>query len=336
MGSGYVVIIVINNKDAAMDYRIGSGRLRGSRYIVLMMAALVGAPAAAQDDIRYGLSLGTDYRQAELDWNIAGDIHGGNPNVLSELRWHDLEIAELNGALLAERGDVMVEAAGAYGRIISGRNQDSDYLGDNRQREFSRSNNDSGGDIADASLAAGYRFRLHDEAARHYGYIVPKFGYSLHRQDLQIRNGVQTVPASGPIAGLDSHYDAQWQGPWLGAALQLEAGPHTALLIELDYHWADFSAKANWNLRDDLAHPLSFRHDSRGSGLVATLAISHDLSRYWTVSGRLESQHWSAEPGRDTFYSVDPDTGQVQAQATRLNAVHWKSQALGVAATYRF
>ena len=30
------------------------------------------------------------YRKDELDWNIAGNINGNNPNILSELTWEDL------------------------------------------------------------------------------------------------------------------------------------------------------------------------------------------------------------------------------------------------------
>ena len=33
----------------------------------------------------------TGYRADDLDWNIAGDINGNNPNVLSELTWDDVK-----------------------------------------------------------------------------------------------------------------------------------------------------------------------------------------------------------------------------------------------------
>jgi len=40
-------------------------------------------------------TLSTCYRVDELDWNIAGDINGNNPNVLSELAWDDVESYQL-------------------------------------------------------------------------------------------------------------------------------------------------------------------------------------------------------------------------------------------------
>ena len=92
-------------------------------------------------------TLSAGYRKDDLDWNIAGDINGDNPNVLSELTWEDVESyqVKLQGAIvwpnrIAMRGYVN------YGWIFDGDNQDSDYLGDNRTFEFSRSNNNTDDD----------------------------------------------------------------------------------------------------------------------------------------------------------------------------------------------
>jgi len=40
------------------------------------------------------IEAGYGYRQDRLDWNIAGDLQGNNPDVLSELKWKDLLIHE--------------------------------------------------------------------------------------------------------------------------------------------------------------------------------------------------------------------------------------------------
>ena len=41
------------------------------------------------------LSVTGGYRTDDLDWNIAGDINGNNPNIISELTWDDLESYQL-------------------------------------------------------------------------------------------------------------------------------------------------------------------------------------------------------------------------------------------------
>jgi len=301
------------------------------------MALLHSSLSAAEGLPRFEMSLGADYRLAKFDWSIAGDLAGANPNVLSELTWRDLEIPQVNAVARVGFGDnVVLQAYGDYGQIINGENQDSDYLGDNRSLEFSRSNNDGRGNIDDLNVALGYHFLAFDPLAGHYAHITPLAGYSLHHQNLKIKNGVQTIPATGPLADLDSRYDAQWEGPWVGLNLRLEAGTRTALLIDMAYHWADYSAEADWNLRDDLSHPVSYRHDTNGRGVVAVLGVIHTLSRHWEVLTRIESQHWSTDSGVDTVYLVDTSSGAVSATTTRLNGVHWKTRLLGVAAIYRF
>ena len=92
-------------------------------------------------------TLSAGYRVDDLDWSIAGNINGNNPNVLSELTWDDVESyqVKLQGNfvwpnIIALKGYVN------YGWIFDGDNQDSDYLGDNRTLEFSRSNNSTDDD----------------------------------------------------------------------------------------------------------------------------------------------------------------------------------------------
>ncbi len=107
-------------------------------------------------------TLSTGYRSDDLDWNIAGDINGNNPNVLSELTWDDVESyqVKLQGSVVWPN-IIAFRGYANYGWIFDGDNQDSDYLGDNRTFEFSRSNNSTDDDyVWDASLAIGYPFRF--------------------------------------------------------------------------------------------------------------------------------------------------------------------------------
>ena len=61
------------------------------------------------------------YRIDELDWNIAGDINGNNPNILSELTWDDLEVYQIklqNKTII--RKTFYLKGSLAYGRIVGG------------------------------------------------------------------------------------------------------------------------------------------------------------------------------------------------------------------------
>ncbi len=61
--------------------------------------------------------------------------------------------------------------------------------------------------------------------------LTPLAGWVIHKQNLRIRNGFQTIAATGAFVGLDSHYDAQWTAPWIGfdAGMALNANTHIKL-----------------------------------------------------------------------------------------------------------
>jgi hypothetical protein len=307
--------------------------------VMIGAVCFVGTPKAA--DIDTLLEMNTGYRVDDVNWNIAGNADGTNPNVFSELTWSDLEIFQVKAGMRAAINKaIYVRASLAYGWIFNGENQDSDYEGDNRTREYSRSiNKADDGDVWDATLGLGYQFNLLSERLR----LIPLAGYSYSEQNLVITDGLQTVsepalapsgdpPAPlGPIAGLDSIYETQWYGPWLGVDLWFQASPKITLYGSFEYHWADYEAVANWNLIDKFAHPNSFEHDADGSGIVVTFSGEYVLEGPWSLSFTANYQNWSTDPGTDRLYYAD---GAISD--TRLNEVNWESYAILVGITYRF
>ncbi|MFA5259602.1 MAG: hypothetical protein WC450_00045 [Candidatus Omnitrophota bacterium] len=87
------------------------------------------------------VNVGYGLRQDDLVWSIG---YPGGPNILSELTWDDVESIQLKGrADLTFYDHFVLDGMYAYGDVYDGTNQDSDYLGDFRTYEFSRSRNDS-------------------------------------------------------------------------------------------------------------------------------------------------------------------------------------------------
>ena len=325
-----------------MPARLGGRGRRAALYIGLISTLPLwmlsfSSIGEARGLWRTDYSLGTDYRRARFDWNIAGTLAGTSPNILSELTWYELEIAQITASARITVNDRFVLLGrAAYGAVVSGKNQDSDYDGDNRTLEFLRSNSKGGGEIGEGSIGLGYHLQIFEPSAGQYLHITPMVGYSRHLQYLKISDGRQTIPDTGPLANLDSSYDAEWSGPWLGVNLRLEANDRTSVIIDAEYHRADYYAEANWNLRDDLAHPVSFQHNTRGFGFIFSMAVSHSMTRHWDVLARMESQNWQGDPGIDTLYTINATTGVLQPTATRLNEVNWQSLSVGMAATYHF
>lgn len=287
-----------------------------------------------------GLSAGP--REDRLDWSIAGDRHGNNPDVLSEMKWRNLEIGQVKvqsrftlPRVLHLRGSL------GYGWILNGDNRDSDYLGDNRTIEYSRTdNNADDGSVFDFSGAVGYPLEFGREVTV---TLRPLLGYSHHRQNLSITDGCQTIatpgltPGPGPFPGLDSHYDARWYGPWAG----FEVGLGTEIpggfiqrvegFFGFEYHRADYRAQADWNLRQDLAHPNSFRHRADGAGYVLSGGVNLFFTPRWALTAEVVYQDWSTQQGRHRVYFADGKTID-----TQLNEVNWRSVALGLGVVYRF
>jgi hypothetical protein len=286
------------------------------------------------------IEAGYGYRQARLDWNIAGDLQGNNPDVLSELKWKDLLIHEFHlDTRVNLNKSFILKGSINYGVIVDGDNRDSDYAADNREEEFSRSNNDADqGNTLDTLLGVGYRFRLISESCS----VIPLVGYSYHRQNLTMRDGYQTItwaggPPLGSFRGLDSTYDAKWQGPWIGLEMILETEkfaktlPPISFYVAWEYHWADYYAEADWNLRDDFMHPRSFEHEADGTGMVTSLGVCLRLNDKWSVRLGYETEEWSTEEGVDKLF-LSNDT----VVKTRLNEVNWHSDVIQIGCSVRF
>lgn len=271
------------------------------------------------------LDLSTGYRVDRLKWNIAGQSDGTNPNILSELTWDDVEIFQLKGKASASWKSYVVEGSMGYGNISDGKNQDSDFFGNNRTGEFSRSNNGvDGDDVLDVSGGIGYRIELTNPETRASWAVdqlsvMPLIGYSYHQQNLNIVDGYQTFPTAGPFDGLHSTYETEWNGPWLGFELDGERKKMTGYL-RFEYHIADYYAKANWNLRTDFDHPKSFEHTADGYGLLLGLGAGYKLSDRWTINLSGDAQSWRIDDGIDRVFFSDGTTAE-----TRLNEVEWKS-----------
>ena len=167
--------------------------------------------------------------------------------------------------------------------------------------------------------------------------MTPLVGYSYHEQNLKITDGFQTIPATGPFPGLDSSYDTEWKGPWIGIDLRFKAreikifAHRFETYFTYEYHWADYDAEADWNLRDDLAHPKSFKHDTDGNGYVIGAGFNFVLHQHWALNFNFDYQDWSTDDGTIKFFLADGTTHKQQ-----LNEVNWTSYALSLGLSVRF
>lgn len=271
------------------------------------------------------------YRHDQLKWNIAAP--SGSPNVLSELQWKNVQSATITGGTDITFDNWLVEGKLSYGQIVSGDNQDSDYFKDNRQGEFSRSNNASDDGMAiDLSAGLGYNLKLAGDKKRFYWQVTPKVGYAFHTQQFNMTDGFQTIPALGSFDGLDSTYEGTWYGPWGGLWTQIGVDKRFSVETGAAYHWIDYEGIGNWNLRDDFQHPKSFTHQVEGGGITAAAIARYLLTPYWIFRFTAEYQYWLANnDGIDKTFFSDGFVGE-----TKFNEVKWKSYGFNLGFEYLF
>ncbi len=328
-------------------------------FILFISVVLFGfnpQSALAIDSIHIvsaGLDVGFGYRSDQLDWSISGDLDGENPNILSELSWDDLEILQVKttgwlqlGKLPFLKRKSLVLVNIAFGKIMGGDVQDSDYATDDRNNEWSRSINDaSQGLSVDLSGAVGPIFELNKIEGLS---IIPLVGYGFNMQALTMTHGKQVIsepvirtdyfgddsdlpPDVGRISGLDSSYTTYWYGPWLGVNIDYQASKQFKMTAGVEYHWVEFFAQADWNLRSDFTHPVSFEHETTGTGIVWNVQGQYMLNEKWSwlLSGKI--QKWETESGTDRIFLADGTVG-----LSRLNQVNWDSYALTMGMQYQF
>jgi len=102
-------------------------------------------------------------------------------------------------------------------------------------------------------------------------------------------------------------------------------------LASIEYHWVDYDAEANWNLRQDFAHPISFTHDADGAGIKASLGWEERLFTAWTITLKMDYLDWTTNPGSDLIFMNDGSVGTAQ-----LNRVNWRSHAFSLGLQHRF
>ena len=305
-----------------------------------IVGILLPSQVQAIDEWKYKLDLDYSLRFDQLSWNIAGNLAGTGPNVISELSWNNVGFHE---ARLGFRfiGDDTWYLKGYTSKAwgFTGTNQDSDYNGDNRSLEYSRSVADSDRSSAeDFSIAIGQQIRIDNRIG-----ITPLVGFSSHRQTFTMTNGNQTVCDSsgtpnncssglGPFSGLNSTFNTHWRGPWLGLDLRLAAAKRWTTYAELEYHYSYYDAQADWNLRSDLKHPKSQDQTARGKGTHIGLGMSYALlvpNSFFNVG--VKQSQYSTRAGVHNFYLAN---GTVSSQ--RLNAVNWRSNTITVGITSQY
>ncbi|KGE12689.1 hypothetical protein [Sphingobacterium deserti] len=264
-----------------------------------------------------------NWAQEKLNWSIAGNDEGNNPNVLSELIWEELrgpqfEIA--SGIQLFNK--VYIRGALTYQRITVGKVSDTDYADNNRGSPTAIFNLKANqGKTLNYRLGLFYQFWSNGRFS-----VMPHVEYFGRQQTLYMLDG--EVPL---IVGreLRSTYRPSWNGALVGVEIR-----YSRNRFILDYDIAvsrvmRYAAEANWNLQDDFRQPVSFVHQAKGNGWETTLTAGYEINAAIRPFMHARYSHLLIGNGTDELYRAD---GQVFT--TQLNGVY--SSGISVGAGIQF
>lgn len=274
---------------------------------------------------------------SELVWDIASSASATTtPNILSELSFRDIRsLGYVINLGYMNRFDnniaFVLEAEYADSRIRSGRAQDSDYASDNRTDEFSRSFSDIESDsINYFSLATGIKTRWLNTKGHYLSFLI---GYKKHNVDITMTNGVVEIPeadAGSLIPGLNSTYNSEFRSIFAGLSTEHVFSWGT-IGFRYDLYYTDLKAEADWNLRTDFAHPVSFEQVGDGKGYAATLGYTYNHNRNWDYSIDYVVTKYHIQDGYDQTYFSDTTSFIV-----KLNNSEYKQEAIRIGVSYNF
>ncbi len=302
----------------------------------LVCCLLAGGGFLSAGICSYEVDFQTGYRQDRLSWDIG--VPGGTPDILSELEWKNLQSLNFEGKLKMLADDGFYARLGAdYGITLSGTNQDSDYHGNNRTEEYSRSIADAkGGHVYDVSGAFGRQFVLKEHLK-----LMPLVGYSFHEQYLKMKNGTLLIYTHDPemigyIYGLNSSYTSRWHGPYLGFDMNFEATCNLQLLATFEYHFAFFKGLGHWNLREDFFK--DFEHTAKGGGIVLSFGALYQINQRLSIGAVVNYESFKATKGRDrTFLLVEQDNQLIPiVYDSHFNRVRWMAISALLSLNYSF
>lgn len=287
--------------------------------ILLFSLLFTGNGVFAQEIVKGQLSIQpyVKYRQESLSWSVAGDVSGQNPNILSELKWKKLRGPQTGMLLQKEISrsfSVLMDMS--YMDITAGRVTDTDYSEDNRQgiSYYEKLQADKGYMLSlDARLQ--YHVYLQPQIK-----IIPFLGFTNKYQHLyMLDNEIPLV--EGSI--LKSTYTPHWYGGTVGSIF-IFGVLKARVLLEISGDLIKYSAKANWNLRNELAHPVSFEHSATGKAVNARLSIEYPVSKNMYLTLSADISRAETQSGTDkTFYRSGREA------FSRLNSVVNKSYGVG-------
>ncbi|MGE8380804.1 MAG: hypothetical protein ACN6PN_20725 [Sphingobacterium sp.] len=296
------------------------------KYLALFCSSLFALAAPAQEKkSKFTIIPVIGWNQEKLDWNIAGDENGQNPNILSELKWRKLRGPEIGiSSTIALSSALQAEVAFRHFWISQGTVNDADYASDNRAVKTAdydfKANR---GHSSNIRVEIFNTIRTTEKLA-----FTAHTGYFGRYQTLYMLDGAQPLVESKE---LKSTYKPRWHGLILGLKTDYHTD-HWSLLLDVSgIYFPRYSANANWNLQEDFNHPISFTHKAKGMGWEVNFRLERQVTKSISPFVQIGYTGLSTRTGTDQLFKADGTS-----TISQLNAVHSSSLRLGLGVHMKF
>lgn len=244
-----------------------------------------------------------------LDWSIAGNIIGKNPNIYSELIFNNI----ISSGQTISFGYNLISNIGIgitfkNQQTFSGKGTDIDYASDNRTDEFSNlkfiSKKGSGQSIG---------FQVHyDFLTRNKININLGLSYTWLHQLFYLN--------SDEINKLNSKYKISPEKYGIIIRIGTKIFENSDSFIALKINHLNYYAEANWNLIQGLHHPISFTHKSNGYNFGIALRNKLNISRRFSLVLEYEKSIDKYNEGIDVLYLRSRSVKYTKFNGGKLNS----------------
>jgi len=261
------------------------------------------------------------YARETFRWSVAGDENGNNPNILSELRFKDIQ---KTGILLEASYQLLshLDLTGGFKllKAFQGNVTDIDYAADNREQPTSTLDLLSNkGQENNYHLSINYQFLDQPQwkLTAGVGYNITKGSYYMHTKEA--------------IRDTWGVYTAHWQRPNVSLHVNWAITSRIGIQTQLITDYLFYTAEADWLLRTDFNHPISFTHHAYGIGINGYIGGYYRILPILILQLETHTQRWETGHGTDILYLSNGNIAK-----TRMNESVKQQNVLALKASLYF
>jgi hypothetical protein len=256
--------------------------------IIVLIISLNYSYAQNKD---FQISVGSHLYISKLDWSIAGNVNGTDPNVLSEIKYDNiLTIGPELRLIYPVHQKVDIFFAYQRGFTISGMANDRDYSGENRtDMTYDESFSSNKGNQSSLKLGGDYTF---------FNFNKISFSTGTHI----IQNKHRFYLLKDEIPDLNTTYDSRWKALSINLGTDYIINKATSISSDVTYSFIKYYSKANWNLIKDFQHPVSFEQMANGNGWSIKILVERNISDRFNLYLGMLSGKQSSSNGLDISY----------------------------------